>query len=494
MPKPRLPPLGPRPSQNHHQQPGAAAWQPAFPVPVEQYAYPPQGLQHPQQQQHDGGSGVGYLYPPEYAQPYAQQPYQPQSYQPQPYRPPLPPPGTMASYPTGAAPQNLQPPYPAGAAPQVAPPVMYNSPPHVQPAGYGQAPQPQFPSSAPGAGYVQPANAPPAVYGAAAGRNEPSQFRPTGRKKALLIGINYTGRQQLQGCVNDVKCMQYLLATRFGFGPENTTVMTDKPCGIAGVTTMPPTRRNILSGMRQLVAGSQPGDSLFFHFSGHGGQVRDVSGDEDDGYDETLIPMDWQKAGQIVDDEIYDVLVRHLPGGVRLTAVLDACHSGTALDLPYLHDVRFTGSGMTVAGESGGRASLGSGLAQVAGALVQGRPSSAVGPILKMVTGQVKKKRRQGKSATGPDWSKGEVLMFAGCTDKQTSADTNKLSGGRTVTGAMTYALIEAVEHSTVGDWHNYSYQKLLHTMRQKLLAARMTQTPQFSTSHPFDMNNKFVI
>lgn len=86
--------------------------------------------------------------------------------------------------------------------------------------------------------------------------------------------------------------MQYLLATRFGFRPEDTVVMTDKPCGIAGVEAKLPTRRNMLDGMRKLVRGAQAGDSLFFHFSGHGGQMVDRSGDEDDGYDETLVPMD----------------------------------------------------------------------------------------------------------------------------------------------------------------------------------------------------------
>lgn len=342
---------------------------------------------------------------------------------------------------------------------------------------------------------MQPANAPAAVYGAAAGAGPRSVFTPTGRKKALLIGINYSGKERLSGCINDVRCMQYLLSTRFGFPVESTTVLTDKPARIQGAIADLPTRRNILNAMHQLVAGAQPGDSLFFHFSGHGGQVKDTSGDEDDGLDETLIPMDWRKAGHIVDDECYDIMVRPLPAGVRLTAVLDACHSGTGLDLPYQHDVKYTGSGMTVAGAgSSSKASFTSGLAQVAGALATGKPSAAVNPLFKIVAGQVSSKKKKRVTVPKPNWNAGEVLLFAGCTDKQTSADTAKLSGGRTVTGAMTYALIESIEHSSVGDWQNYSYKKLLHTMRQKLLAARMSQTPQFSSSHPFDLDTRFVL
>ena len=49
---------------------------------------------------------------------------------------------------------------------------------------------------------------------------------------------------------------------------------------------------------RWLVSGARPGDSLFFSFSGHGGQVRDVDGDEADGLDETILPEDYKIAGK----------------------------------------------------------------------------------------------------------------------------------------------------------------------------------------------------
>jgi len=60
-------------------------------------------------------------------------------------------------------------------------------------------------------------------------------------------------------------------------------------------------------------------------------------GDEVDGYDETILPVDYKKNGQIVDDEMNAIMVRPLPEGVRLTAIFDSCHSGTALDLPYIY-------------------------------------------------------------------------------------------------------------------------------------------------------------
>lgn len=144
------------------------------------------------------------------------------------------------------------------------------------------------------------------------------------------------------------------------------------------------------------------------------------------------------------------------------------------------------GSGLHVSGQ-GRQQSLAQGLMGVAGALLNGNATGALTAGIRLATGKKAKKH------PGPDSNSGEVLLFSGCKDDQTSADTSKLSGGVT-TGAMTYALIETLEHSTVGDWRNYSYRKLLQTMGQKLRANRMTQTPQFSTSHPFDLGSLFVL
>jgi len=96
-----------------------------------------------------------------------------------------------------------------------------------------------------------------------------------------------------------------------------------------------PTRDNILAAFQSLVAATASGDCAFVHYSGHGGRLADDGGDEDDGYDETLIPVDYQSAGQIRDDIIYADLVGRMPEGSVLTCLMDCCHSGTVLDLPY---------------------------------------------------------------------------------------------------------------------------------------------------------------
>lgn len=67
--------------------------------------------------------------------------------------------------------------------------------------------------------------------------------------------------------------------------------------------------------------------------------MPDRNGDEEDGMDEILIPGDFREAGQIVDDEIYSEFVTQVPAGVHVVCMIDCCHSGTAMDLPYVCSV-----------------------------------------------------------------------------------------------------------------------------------------------------------
>lgn len=124
----------------------------------------------------------------------------------------------------------------------------------------------------------------------------------------------------IQGCFNDSRCMQYFLTQRFAYPPDSILMLSDMQPNPA----LWPTRANILAAMRWLVADAAPGDHLFFHYSGHGSQTNDWTGDEADGMNETILPVDFKRAGQIVDDELNVVLVNPLPAGVKLHAVVDA--------------------------------------------------------------------------------------------------------------------------------------------------------------------------
>uniref|UniRef100_A0A0D9Z8B2 Peptidase C14 caspase domain-containing protein n=1 Tax=Oryza glumipatula TaxID=40148 RepID=A0A0D9Z8B2_9ORYZ len=158
----------------------------------------------------------------------------------------------------------------------------------------------------------------------------------SGRKRALLVGVSYKGdpSRELTGAAEDVKSMCDLLHDRFHF-PKKFIHMLTEDLG-AEDPLKAPTRENILREMRWLVEGCGAGDSLVFHFSGHGRQRLDDNGDEVDGQDEELCPVDYKESGNILDDDINDAIVKPLTQGVKLHAIIDTCHSGTMLDLPYL--------------------------------------------------------------------------------------------------------------------------------------------------------------
>ncbi|KAL0384461.1 UNVERIFIED_CONTAM: Metacaspase-1 [Sesamum radiatum] len=147
-------------------------------------------------------------------------------------------------------------------------------------------------------------------------RAPPAQLRVPpahGRKRAVLCGITYKGhKQSLDGSINDVLFMKKLLVERFGFPNSSILVLTEKDFSHI------PTKKNIRAALQWLVRGCQPGDSLVFHYSGHGSQVVDRDGDELDGYDECLLPVDYETEGRILDDELNATIVRPLPAGATL--------------------------------------------------------------------------------------------------------------------------------------------------------------------------------
>jgi hypothetical protein len=139
------------------------------------------------------------------------------------------------------------------------------------------------------------------------------------KTKALLIGINdYSpkgnGGPDLRGCVNDVRDMANTLVI-CGFDARNIKVITDARA----------TRDEILKWIDWLIADAKDGDSLVFHYSGHGSYTVDRDGDEVDGYDEVICPHD---LNMIKDDELA-ARFGNLTKGANLEVFMDCCYSGT---------------------------------------------------------------------------------------------------------------------------------------------------------------------
>ncbi len=93
-----------------------------------------------------------------------------------------------------------------------------------------------------------------------------------GRRKALLIGINYTGSSHaLNGCINDAYNMRDYLVRDRGFSPApaDMVMLTDTPENRG--TPYEPTLANMMQAFQWLVTGNNDGDSVFLSYSGHGG-------------------------------------------------------------------------------------------------------------------------------------------------------------------------------------------------------------------------------
>lgn len=147
---------------------------------------------------------------------------------------------------------------------------------------------------------------------------------------------------------------------------------------------------------------------------GHGGQTQDLDGDEEDGYDEVIYPVDFRQVGHITDDEMHRIMVQPLQAGVRLTAIFDSCHSGTALDLPYIYSTQGILKEPNLAKEAG-QGLLGAVSTYSQGDL-GGVPSNIMGFFRKTAAGEGAQTRSLATKTSPAD-----VIMLSGSRDYQTS-------------------------------------------------------------------------
>ncbi|KAJ3071908.1 hypothetical protein HDU98_004622 [Podochytrium sp. JEL0797] len=314
-----------------------------------------------------------------------------------------------------------------------------------------------------------------------------------GRKKALLVGINYTGTpNQLAGCVNDANNLRQFISQYYGYStdPAHMVVLTDDQQHPG----YRPTTQNLLSAFNWLVSGAQPGDTLFFSYSGHGGQTEDLGGERSSGLDDTICPVDFKTAGQIDSTRLHQCLVSALPPGVRITVIMDCCHSGTMMELPYTY--RPDANGQMGAVELVKR---GLNLALDAQRLLVG------GYGLNSMT-KAKGLMNEGKTFANMLMGKSDVdqagyrtesfgqaqydgpkecYLISGCQDEQTSADSS--FSGRPM-GALTFALLHVLEQN-----RQLSFEQMLASLRG-FMRGRYSQIPQLSCGVKVDPNALFVL
>ena len=214
------------------------------------------------------------------------------------------------------------------------------------------------------------------------------------------------------------------LLSSYGF--NDFKILTD-------ITSVKPTKINILNELKNLIINSKNGDLLLFYYSGHGSYTYDTNNDETDKRDEMLVSLD---SLPILDDELKNIIQNNLKREITIVGIFDSCHSGTILDLKfnYLNSDNYDNYS----------------------------ENNKVSEC------------------------EGNVIMISGCMDKQTSSESiidNKSQG------ALTWSFIQCLTQNP-----NCSWRELLKSMRNLLKSNKFSQIPQLSTDSFYDIDSKVFI
>lgn len=209
---------------------------------------------------------------------------------------------------------------------------------------------------------------------------------------SLHLGLNavdpahYAGWDgQLTACEADAKDMADIARSRTFAA---TTLLTTQA-----------TRNAVLQAIAAAARALAPGDLFFLTYSGHGGQLPDLGGDEDDGQDETWCLFD----KQLVDDELFTALAQ-FQAGVRIIVLSDSCHSGTVTKEAFYRSMGNSDSAKSLPSDTPTYRFMPPSLAL----RVYEANKSTYDPIL---------------LSSGTVTVSASVLLISGCQDNQLSAD-----------------------------------------------------------------------
>jgi len=258
--------------------------------------------------------------------------------------------------------------------------------------------------------------------------------QPTQNGFALCVGLNavnpnfYEGWDgKLNACENDANAMQHYLTSR---GFHVTKLLTAEATCAA-----------VLLKLRDYATLAQPGDTVVFTNSSHGGQVPDYDNTEADRMDETICMYD----GQIIDDSLEAAWARFKPG-VRLVFVSDSCHSGTVARAAFSAHTRYVNT-------------------------AEGSKAMPMATQLEVAAANNLYYRVQKEEAQRAHSEiAASVLALGACQDNQTALDG-------TVNGAFTGALLDVLRGSNTLD-----YGRTIVAVRRALPPS---QTPSYTYAGP---------
>ncbi len=284
-----------------------------------------------------------------------------------------------------------------------------------------------------------------------------------GRGRFLGIGLDrldpahYGTDGALQSAEADARDVAEILVGR-GFMPHPVRI-TGHPiaAGPGLILRQAATRSHVITEINAMAQASEPGDLVVLHYSGHGGQVPDESGDEADGLDETWCLYD----GQLIDDELQALLGR-FRAGVGVIVFSDSCHSGT------VSRARITTAANQVAAADDGVALAGAG--EVPTPVFRTLPPEDLvdtyrrnRDFYRQIAAEVRAESPRGDRAA----VRCDVVQLAGCQDNQLSLD-GPFNG--LFTGTWKAIFAGGVFSGSLADLHRRTVKRMPPTQTPNLL------------------------
>jgi hypothetical protein len=248
--------------------------------------------------------------------------------------------------------------------------------------------------------------------------------------QGLIFGLNYSKDSSctLNGCINDAHMVsRYVQSLGLPVSVYTDDLDFSSCTGIG-----------MLQKLYELAVQSYSDnlDFVWIHYSGHGSSVKDASGDELDGLDECLVPVDYKTNGLVSDDILKSVFKCFNPK-TRVLAVFDCCHSGTIGDIKY----------------------------------------SWEGPTKVLVENILCS-------------TKAKVITLSGCLDNQTSADAFNVNKDNKYTGALTSCLLTILSENKA---YKTNVFQMLISLREKLKQKGFSQVPKICSTHNLAKDQIFL-
>jgi len=140
---------------------------------------------------------------------------------------------------------------------------------------------------------------------------------------ALAMGLNLVDPKHYGGWSGELNACE-------ADAEDMASIAKSKRFEVKTLLTKAATRTQVTRSILNAAKKLKSGDIFMLSYSGHGGQLPDLSNDEPDSQDETWCLYD----GELVDDELYAQLGK-FSQGVRILVFSDSCHSGTVVKIAY---------------------------------------------------------------------------------------------------------------------------------------------------------------